>query len=105
MIASGIDWVNSGTGRHAGSNCQKTWLDFRVASERYSSKNSLAKSCGAVWDRRPATPRPKTAHLIVRRLISRGSIEWQRDNVRKELQRGSLESACVGAIESYSSIN
>ena len=34
--------ANSGIGRHAGSNCQKTWLDFRVASERYSSTSSLA---------------------------------------------------------------
>lgn len=45
--------------RHAGRNCQKTWLDFRVASERYSSTTIPKRSCKAVWDRRPATARPK----------------------------------------------
>ena len=34
--------ANSGIGRHAGSNCHKTWLDFRVTSERYNSPNNLA---------------------------------------------------------------
>ena len=34
--------ANSGIGRHAGSNCQKTGVDFRVASERYSSTSNLA---------------------------------------------------------------
>ena len=34
--------ASRGIGRHAGSNCQKTWLDFRVASERYSSPSHLA---------------------------------------------------------------
>jgi hypothetical protein len=32
--------ANSGIGGHGGSNCQKTWLDFRVASKRYSSTNN-----------------------------------------------------------------
>src|SRR5262249_21895722 len=38
--------ANSGIGRHAGGNCQKTWLDFHVTSERYSSTNSLSTRVG-----------------------------------------------------------
>jgi hypothetical protein len=34
--------ANSGIGRHASSNCQKTCLDFRFASKRYSSTSNLA---------------------------------------------------------------
>ena len=32
----------SGIGHHAGSNCQKSWLDFQVTSERYGSTSNLA---------------------------------------------------------------
>lgn len=35
--------ASRGIGRHAGSNCQKTWLDFRVANKRYSSTSNLAR--------------------------------------------------------------
>jgi hypothetical protein len=38
--------ANSGIGRQAGGNCQKTWLDFHVTSERYSSTNSLSTRVG-----------------------------------------------------------
>jgi hypothetical protein len=40
--AIGFELFPQSTQQHAGSNCQNTWLDFRVASKRYNSTSNLA---------------------------------------------------------------
>ena len=35
--------ANRGIGGHAGGNCQRTWLDFRVARVRYSLRKNVVR--------------------------------------------------------------